>query len=249
MLLERRQCVSGLQVDQFDVGRREPGVLQLGQDVTMGGAPLADGDALALEVRDRRDGRIRVHQHLIADPGALSGLPAQAARDLKHGLIIVAVRALAAVAACGLLLGLAVFRRRVWLALASAGVSLAVLAGSGGIAAATWNPRSIFEPRYTGLLAGAPSLVGNVQDIAVRFGLYRQELAGLVTNVTRLYAATSDLPVYRPDPGTIRVLDVSDIHDNPAAWDVMHSIARQFAVSFVIDSGDLTDHGTGPDSA
>ena len=188
-------------------------------------------------------------KHLIADPGELSGLPARAARDLRHGLITVAVRSAIAVAACGLLLGLVVFRRRIWRALAAAGVSLAVLAASGGIAAATWNPRSIFEPRYTGLLAGAPSLVGNVQDIAIRFGLYRRELAGLVSNVTRLYAATSDLPVFHPDPNTIRVLDVSDIHDNPAAWNVMHSIASQFAVNFIIDSGDLTDHGTAPENS
>ena len=188
-------------------------------------------------------------KHLIADPGELSGLPARAARDLRHGLITVAVHAAIAVAACGLLLGLVVFRRRIWRAVAATGVSLAVLAASGGIAAATWNPRSIFEPRYTGLLAGAPSLVGNVQDIAIRFGLYRRELAGLVSNVTRLYAATSDLPVFHPDPNTIRVLDVSDIHDNPAAWNVMHSIASQFAVNFIIDSGDLTDHGTAPENS
>lgn len=184
---------------------------------------------------------------LLNDPNQLAGLPDQAARDLRHGVITVAVRSLLAVTACGLLLGLLVFRRA-GPALLAGGVSVAVLAASGGIAAATWNPRSIFEPRYTGLLTGAPSLVGNVQEIAVRFGLYRQELATLVTNVTRLYAATSTLPVYQPDPSTIRVLDVSDIHDNPAAWSVMHSISHQFAVNFIIDSGDLTDHGSPPEN-
>jgi len=184
---------------------------------------------------------------LLNDPNQLAGLPDQAARDLRHGVITVAVRSLLAVTACGLLLGLLVFRRA-GLALLAGGVSVAVLATSGGIAAATWNPRSIFEPRYTGLLTGAPSLVGNVQEIAVRFGLYRQELGTLVTNVTRLYAATSTLPVYQPDPSTIRVLDVSDIHDNPAAWSVMHSVSHQFAVNFIIDSGDLTDHGSPPEN-
>src|SRR6266542_1639174 len=171
----------------------------------------------------------------------------RADRDQRHGIVTVAVRSLLAVTACGLLLGLLVFRRAAPTLLAG-GISLAVLVASGGIATATWNPRSIFEPRYTGLLTGAPLLVGNVQAIAVRFGLYRQELADLVGNVTRLYAATSTLPVYQPDPSTIRVLAVSDIHDNPAAWSVMHSIAGQFAVNFIIDSGDLTDHGSSPEN-
>jgi len=184
---------------------------------------------------------------LLNDPGRLSGLPDQVARDLRHGIITVAVRSLLSVTAGGLALGLLIFRR-IRTALLAGGISLTVMAAGGGVAAATWNPRSIFEPHYTGLLTGAPTLVGNVQEIAVRFGLYRQELAALVTNVTRLYAATSTLPVYQPDPTAIRVLDVSDIHDNPAAWSVMHSIAHQFAVNLIIDSGDLTDHGSPPEN-
>ncbi len=187
-------------------------------------------------------------KRLLTDPGRLPELPDQAARDLQHGVITVAIRCLVAVTAGGMVLGLLVFRR-ITAALLAGTIALLVLAASGAVAAATWNPKSIFEPRYTGLLTGAPSLVGNVQEIAVRFGLYRQELAALVTNVTRLYAATSTLPVYQPDPSTIRVLDVSDIHDNPAAWNIMHSIVHQFAVNFIIDSGDLTDHGSSPENS
>src|SRR6266536_2328224 len=219
-----------------DPGRRPPG----GGGNSGGSGPLR----LTVDVQQLSEQAVK---NLLNDPSQLNGLPDQAARDLRHGIVTVAVRSLLAVTACGLLLGLLVFRRAAPTLLAG-GISLAVLVASGGIATATWNPRSIFEPRYTGLLTGAPSLVGNVQAIAVRFGLYRQELADLVGNVTRLYAATSTLPVYQPDPSTIRVLAVSDIHDNPAAWSVMHSIAGQFAVNFIIDSGDLTDHGSSPEN-
>jgi hypothetical protein len=65
-----------------------------------------------------------------------------------------------------------------------------------------------------------------------------------VTNVSRLYDVTSTLPAYQPDPSTIRVLFVSDLHLNPASWDVIRSIAKQFQVAVIVDSGDLTDHGT-----
>ncbi len=182
------------------------------------------------------------------DPGQLQGLPDEVTRDLRHAVTVVALRGLLAALAGSVLFGTLVFRRprRVLL---TGGVSLAVLAASGGTAAATWKPNAILEPRYTGLLASAPSLIGTTQDILTSFQTYRRELARLVTNVSQLYQATSHLPTYQPNPDTIRVLDVSDIHDNPAAWNVMHSLTREFSVNLIIDSGDLTDHGSRPEDA
>ena len=69
-------------------------------------------------------------------------------------------------------------------------------------------------------------VVGNARSIVNDFGVYQQELARLVTNVTKLYEATSTLPAYQPDPDDQRVLHVSDIHLNPAAWQ-HHQVARQ----------------------
>ncbi|MGP3634435.1 helix-turn-helix domain-containing protein, partial [Streptomyces sp. 24-1644] len=39
------------------------------------------------------------------------------------------------------------------------------------------------------------------RSIVTEFDVYQQELARLVTNVTKLYDATSTLPVYRPTTG------------------------------------------------
>jgi predicted MPP superfamily phosphohydrolase len=103
------------------------------------------------------------------------------------------------------------------------------------------------EPRYTGLLANAPQVVGDAKSIVRKFSEYRVQLAQLVGNVSRLYAATSTLPTYEPDPTTLRVLHVSDIHLNPVAWSIIRSIATQFRVQMVIDTGDLTDHGSKPE--
>ncbi|URN01649.1 metallophosphoesterase [Actinomadura madurae] len=80
-----------------------------------------------------------------------------------------------------------------------------------------------------------------------RFSAYRAQLARLVGNVSELYTATSTLPTYEPDPSTIRVLHVSDIHLNPAAWSVIKSVSAQFQVDLVVDSGDLMDHGSKPE--
>src|SRR5690606_41939049 len=37
---------------------------------------------------------------------------------------------------------------------------------------------------------------------------------------------------------------VSDIHINPIAWNVIRSLKDQFAVDLIIDTGDISDHGT-----
>ena len=140
-------------------------------------------------------------------------------------------------------LGLAVYRRP-RRALAAGGLALTLLAASGATAYATWNPKSILEPKFSGLLSSAPSLVGNARNIVTEFDVYQQELARLVTNVTKLYDVTSTLPTYEPDPTTIRVLHVSDIHLNPASWKIIASLVKQYGINVIVDSGDTMDHGT-----
>ncbi|MEV8210107.1 metallophosphoesterase, partial [Streptomyces sp. NPDC079189] len=87
-------------------------------------------------------------------------------------------------------------------------------------------------------------VVGDARSIVTDFDVYQRELARLVTNVTKLYDATSTLPVYRPDPATLRVLHVSDIHLNPASWQIIGSLVRQYDIDVIIDSGDTMDHGS-----
>ncbi len=195
-------------------------------------------DVWRLNVQDARA--------LFNSSDALAHLQDQVVHDVRVAIGELALRgAVVAVAGAGLA-SLAVFRRRREALLAS-GLAFAIVLASAGVAAATFNPNSVLEPRYTGLLSSAPSLVGNVQDIVTRFQSYRQELAKLVTNVSGLYDVTSTLPAYEPDPSTLRVLNVADIHLNPAAWNVIRSVIKQFHVDFVIDCGDLTDHGSQPE--
>lgn len=183
---------------------------------------------------------------LIENPGQLQRLTDTIGGEVRHGLIILICRAAIFGLACAMLAGLIVFRswRR---ALIGGGSAVAGMLAIGGLAALTFNPQSVAEPRYTGLLVNAPQVVGDAKSIVRNFAAYRAELAQLVGNVSRLYAATSTLPTYGPDPSTLRVLQVSDIHLNPLAWSVMRSIAAEFQVQLIIDSGDLTDHGSKPE--
>jgi predicted MPP superfamily phosphohydrolase len=182
-------------------------------------------------------------QALVDHPERLSGLQDEVARDVEHGTLDLAVRSCVAVVTGATALGLAVYRRP-RRALAAGGLALTLLVASGGTAYATWNPDSVLEPRFSGLLSSAPSLVGNARSIVTEFDVYQKELARLVTNVTKLYDVTSTLPAYQPDPTTIRVLHVSDIHLNPASWKIIASLVEQYRVDVIVDSGDTMDHGT-----
>ncbi|PBC62631.1 hypothetical protein BKI49_17520 [Streptomyces sp. Tue6028] len=182
-------------------------------------------------------------QALVDHPERLSGLQDEVARDVEHGTLDVAVRSCIAVVSGATALGLAVYRRP-RRALAAGGLALTLLAASGATAFATWNPNSVLEPKFSGLLSSAPSLVGNARSIVSEFDVYQKELARLVTNVTKLYDVTSTLPAYEPDPTTIRVLHVSDIHLNPASWKIVASLVKQYSINVIVDSGDTMDHGT-----
>ncbi|MBA8943845.1 putative phosphodiesterase [Streptomyces calvus] len=182
-------------------------------------------------------------QALVDHPERLSGLQDEVTRDITRGTADLAVRSCIAVVTGATALGLVVYRRP-RRALAAGGLALTLLAASGGTAYATWNADSVLEPRFSGLLSSAPSLVGDARSIVTEFDVYQKELARLVTNVTKLYDATSTLPAYRPDPTTIRVLHVSDIHLNPANWKIIASLVEQYRVDVIVDSGDTMDHGS-----
>ncbi|RJK92762.1 metallophosphoesterase family protein [Vallicoccus soli] len=182
-------------------------------------------------------------QRIVQDPSRLTGIEARIVADVRDAVRALVVR-VAVVAALGAALAVLLVLRRPRRALVGAGTTVAVLAASGGVAAATFDPRAIAQPRYEGLLTLAPTVVGSAEDIVADVGKYGQQLAQLVTNVTQLYDVASTLPAYAASDDTVRVLSVSDIHLNPVAFDVIASVSEQFQVDLIIDTGDLTDHGS-----
>jgi predicted phosphodiesterase len=182
-------------------------------------------------------------QALVDHPERLSDLQDEVTHDVENGTRDLALRSCIAVVTGATALGLAVYRRP-RPALAAGSTALALLMASGASAYLTWNPESVLEPKYSGLLSSAPTVVGNARNIVTEFDVYQKELARLVTNVTKLYDVTSTLPAYQPDPSTVRVLHVSDIHLNPASWKIIASLVQQYKVNVIVDTGDTMDHGT-----
>ncbi|MEV4707119.1 metallophosphoesterase [Actinoplanes sp. NPDC049316] len=179
---------------------------------------------------------------LIDDPTAISAAGQSAVDDVTKGVLQLSLRALGAAIACALLLSALIFRnvRRV----ASAGlIALAVTGGSLGLAAGTIRPGSISEPRYEGLLVNAPAVVGDARRIADNYGRYADQLAELVSNVSRIYTTVSALPV-QPAGNTTRILHVSDLHLNPASWNVIKTVVKSWDIDAIVDTGDIVDWGS-----
>ena len=202
---------------------------------------------------DTHDGPVQLHvnidsinqaaaERIFEDPAVLDGLEEQVVRDIRTGVYATAAKSLITGTLGAMMVTLIVARRRVPTLIASGGAAVGILAVF-GVASATLDPRAVTEPKYTGLLTSAPSLIGNAQDIAQNFGAYSEELVRLVTNVTQLYDVTSTLPAYEPNKNVIRVLHVSDLHLGEHAWDIIGSVTRQYSIDLIVDSGDITDHG------
>lgn len=122
--------------------------------------------------------------------------------------------------------------------------ALAVFAATAGMAALTWNDRALAQPRYSGLLVYVPRIVGTADEVINDFEKYGDQLARLVDNVSKLSSTITSLPTFEPDPGTVRVLHVSDIHLNPNVWSIMRTIVEQYDVDVIVDTGDIADQGT-----
>jgi predicted phosphodiesterase len=182
-------------------------------------------------------------EQLVKDRNGIAAASDSAVPDVENGVIRVVLQTAGVSVLGAMLLGALVFRRASRVAICG-GIALVTVAASGAIAFGTFRASSIEEPKYDGLLANAPAVVGDARSIANQFSAYRDELQSLVDNVSKLYGTVNALPVYTPTPGTIRVLHISDLHLNPAAWSIIETAVTEFHIDVVIDTGDINDWGS-----
>lgn len=183
-------------------------------------------------------------RQIIEQPGELESQSERAVDDLNAAIKELVVQIVVATVVLTLLLGLILFRN-IRRSMIAGAVSLAMLATLLGTVWFTRHPENIRQPQYEGLLSNAPAVIGDAESIYERFGEYQGALIQLIQNFTRVYDNLANLPVaYEPDPNTIRVLHVSDMHLNPVAFDTIQPVADQFKVDVIVDTGDITDWGS-----
>ena len=185
---------------------------------------------------------------LVSDPQGISSASQHAISDLRTGVTRLAIQSGVSMLLGALVLNLLVWRR--WRRTAIAGGMALVLVGIVALwTATTYRPESVEEPKYEGLLTMAPAVVGDARNIVSNYGQYAKELQSLVDNVAKLYATVSNLPVYEPNEGSVRVLHISDMHLNPSAWGVVDTVVKQYNIDLVVDTGDIVDWGSKQEDA
>jgi predicted phosphodiesterase len=163
--------------------------------------------------------------------------------DQARRAATVFVARIAVLGLAGGLAGIVLFRRRTRRRLLRCGLGgLLATVLLLGPALATYDLTAFREPRYDGALEYAPALIGDVRTGLDRLRTLREEMVRIGRNLDRAYAALAN-PVELDGNGTVRVLHVSDMHLNPAGFDLAERLADQFDVAAVVDTGDMGTWG------
>jgi len=100
------------------------------------------------------------------------------------------------------------------------------------------------SPQFTGILEAAPwafHMVKNVVDKVDKLGM---QIQAITDNLYQLFHKIEMLPGATALENGINLLHVSDIHNNPVAFDLLNNVVNTFQVDLVVDTGDITDYGT-----
>ena len=215
--------------------------------VPLGSIQLDTHDApIALEMR-LEELKPQEAEAIARDPSVLAGLEDEIAADARSILLAVTWRSVLAGLAGGAIAAALTYRSR-RATIAGFAVAVVLVGATGAAARATFDPDAVSEPRYSGLLANAPTVIGDVGTVLDRFGEYQAQLGELVSNAVTLYRAGQQLPDFEPGDSAVRLLHVSDVHNNPQAFDLIDRLVDNFSVDAVVDTGDISDWGTGAET-
>ena len=106
----------------------------------------------------------------------------------------------------------------------------------------TYDIMAFDKPEYFGTLKAAPWLIGIWNKGLSQINELGQQLKNMSDGISMVFSRMDNLA--STEESMVRVLHVSDIHNNPAAFEFMEQIIKNFNVDFVIDTGDITDYGT-----
>lgn len=113
-----------------------------------------------------------------------------------------------------------------------------------GGAAVGYDQSAFDNPRYEGILEAAPWLLDLVDQGLAHLDLLGQKMAVMAGNLNRLFNQVDQLDPLAKAEGELKVIHVSDIHNNPAAFDFLSRVVQGFGADLIVDTGDLTDYGT-----
>ena len=100
------------------------------------------------------------------------------------------------------------------------------------------------DAEFEGMLEAAPWMLGLIEEGVSDIKQLSSEMQLIASNMATLFNKIDSLRPLSRVAGDLKVLHVSDIHNNPLAIKFVEQIVDSFAVDFVIDTGDITDYGS-----
>lgn len=108
----------------------------------------------------------------------------------------------------------------------------------------TYQEKAFSSPHFTGALKAAPWMVGLAEEAFTRVHDLSEQMRIVADNLVTMFERLETLEPLGSASGEVRILHVSDIHNNPTSFDLIELVIRDFEVDFIIDTGDLSDFGT-----
>ncbi|MTI79300.1 MAG: hypothetical protein FH758_00250 [Firmicutes bacterium] len=107
-----------------------------------------------------------------------------------------------------------------------------------------YNTEQFNNPEFEGALKAAPWMIGIAERTVAKIDTLSHKLQLVAQNFNELYQQIDNLNPIEATEGNIKVLHVSDIHNNPAAIQFIGRMSQLFSVNFILDTGDISDFGT-----
>jgi predicted phosphodiesterase len=183
-------------------------------------------------------------KQLIASPPPKETLEKEFVHTARKGLQNLAIRQtiLGALGALTVPLLFRLRKLRYWVLCAAWGAGFVAIMFFGTVR--TFNKTAFESPTYTGSLRQAEWIITLVKDGFNKVEALSDKLRHVADNLNTLYSRINAVPGFAADIDTIRILHISDIHNNQAAVRFVQELADKTGVDAVVDTGDLTDFGT-----
>lgn len=231
-----------------------PSVFRLSSgDLTVRMTPAVPGGKLMLRLGPL--GELSWNTHRSPVNVETSFLPARGAEELPHASdlrdlrVSFLLRKLPWIALAGALAALLVAQglgKTLWRpALGGSGVAVSLTGLIVGTSILTFNPAALREPSYRGPVEDAPRILALLREVRGDWPGVQQNIRNLAIGLERIHGQMTEknADARREEP-TVRLLVVSDVHNNPIGLMMARELASSFDVDGVLDAGDFTDRGT-----
>ena len=108
----------------------------------------------------------------------------------------------------------------------------------------TYDAEAFSRAEYEGMVEATPLVMGVLEEGHKLVGDLGVQFGSVVNSVALLQQEIESSEVSAENNNSLSLLHVSDIHNNPAAFNLIRRVLDTHTVDLIIDTGDLVDFGT-----